>query len=245
MTYYKGLIIDNKLMKQYQISKLLGTSNYPHDFKDIKISSMNISNDNLYSLKKLIIDSIKCEKNNIKIENENLIELFNNNFKKEKEFEEARKKIVLPTVDKEIMLNDYLIYWFEKIYIRKVDNNTAVLGSYTVYNLIIPNLPYDIKLRLTTTEYIDVLLEKIDKLGKSLANKAREYLHLIFSDAKDKDKLISSNPVETAKKYPRKKRKINILNKEEIKILLENSCESSWYLEILLGLFCGLRKGEI
>lgn len=85
MTYYKGLIIDNKLMKQYQISKLLGTSNYPHDFKDIKISSMNISNDNLYSLKKLIIDSIKCEKNNIKIENENLIELFNNNFKNERE----------------------------------------------------------------------------------------------------------------------------------------------------------------
>ena len=168
-----------------------------------------------------------------------------NYFKKEKEFEEARKKIVLPTVDKEIMLNDYLIYWFEKIYIRKVDNNTAVLGSYTVYNLIIPNLPYDIKLRLTTTEYIDMLLEKIDKLGKSLANKAREYLHLIFSDAKDKDKLISSNPVETAKKYPRKKRKITILNKDEIKILLENSCESSWYLEILLGLFCGLRKGEI
>ena len=168
-----------------------------------------------------------------------------NYFKTEKEFEEARKKMILPVVDKEIMLNDYLVYWFEKLYVRKVNNNTAVIGSYTIYNLIIPNLPYNIKLKLTTTEYIDILLEKIDKLGKSLANKAREYLHSVFEDARLKDKLINVNPVKNAKQYKRNKTKITILSKEEIKLLLENSFSSSWYLEILLSLFCGLRKGEI
>ena len=41
------------------------------------------------------------------------------------------------------------------------------------------------------------------------------------------------------------KPKITILSKEKIKVLLKASSENDWYLEILLGLFCGLRKGEI
>lgn len=47
------------------------------------------------------------------------------------------------------------------------------------------------------------------------------------------------------KPYKRQKPKITILSKEKIKVLLKASSENNWYLEILLGLFCGLRKGEI
>ena len=119
-----------------------------------------------------------------------------------------------------------------------------MVTSYTLYFLIIPNLPYKIKTRLVTSDYINEILEKINKIGKTTANKSRETLNLFFKDA-ILDNILTTNPVESSKQYPRGKTNITILNKKEIKILLELSCKDTWYLEILLALFCGLRKGEI
>lgn len=56
---------------------------------------------------------------------------------------------------------------------------------------------------------------------------------------------IKRNPIPATKPYPRKKPTITILNKANVKRLLKAAYNSGWYLEILLGLFCGLRKGEI
>ncbi|WP_306817647.1 site-specific integrase [Acetatifactor muris] len=56
---------------------------------------------------------------------------------------------------------------------------------------------------------------------------------------------IRVNPIPATKPYPRRKPTIVILNKANVKKLLKAACDSGWYLEILLGLFCGLRKGEI
>ncbi len=56
---------------------------------------------------------------------------------------------------------------------------------------------------------------------------------------------IRVNPIPATKPYPRRKPTIIILNKANVKKLLKAACDSGWYLEILLGLFCGLRKGEI
>ena len=53
------------------------------------------------------------------------------------------------------------------------------------------------------------------------------------------------NPVPDTKPYRRRKPKIMVLSKERMKFFLEKASESNWYLEILLGLFMGLRKGEI
>ena len=167
-----------------------------------------------------------------------------NYYKCLKEYEEQRRNYVVPNVDKDILLRDYLIYWYENIFSERILSNTSMITSYAIYNLIIPNLPYDIKLRLTTTDYINKTLEKIDKLGKTTANKSRQILSIAFKDAV-RDKIISSNPVSSADLYKRGKPNIKILNKEEIKKLLEITHDSSWYLEILLALFCGLRKGEI
>ena len=47
------------------------------------------------------------------------------------------------------------------------------------------------------------------------------------------------------KPYRRRKPKIIVLSKERMKLFLEKASENNWYLEILLGLFMGLRKGEI
>ena len=53
------------------------------------------------------------------------------------------------------------------------------------------------------------------------------------------------NNLPMLKKCPRPKQKVNTLNKEELRKLLEVTSKSNWYLEILLALFLGLRKGEI
>ena len=61
-----------------------------------------------------------------------------------------------------------------------------------------------------------------------------------------RSKIKTVNPVESAKIYRRGKPNIKLLTKDEIKTFLSSTCNSdSWYLEILLALFCGLRKGEI
>lgn len=165
-------------------------------------------------------------------------------FKYLKLYEEQRRNYITPLIDKEILLKDYLIYWFENFYSKKIESTTAMITSYSIYNLIIPNLPYEIKLRLTTSDYINDVLEKIDKLGKTTANKSREILKLAFKDAVC-DGLITVNPVDSTKFYRRGKTNITILSQNEIKKLLQATYKENWYLEILLALFCGLRKGEI
>ena len=56
------------------------------------------------------------------------------------------------------------------------------------------------------------------------------------------DKFISYNPMPETKPYPRAKPKVRVLGKEKLKVFLEAASKNPWYLEILLGLFCGLRK---
>ena len=163
----------------------------------------------------------------------------------EKEFQEALLKFKNPVIDDEIMLTDYLKNWFENNYRKRIANNTVMITSFTIYNIIIPNIITDTKLKYVTTEYLDSVLEKISYISKCSGDKAREVLNLAFTDA-FRDKFIPNNPVTDTKKYRRGKYKIKLLNKEEIKKLLSTAKkDGNWYLEVLLGLFCGLRKGEI
>lgn len=69
-------------------------------------------------------------------------------------------------------------------------------------------------------------------------------MFLAFKDAV-LDGYITSNPVINTKLYKREKTKITILKKDDIKKFLEITSKDVWYFEILLALFCGLRKGEI
>ena len=161
-----------------------------------------------------------------------------------KKFEDDMRNYIAPTINKEIMLKDYLIYWFENVYATRVESSTKMITSYAIYKIIIPNIKYNIKLRLVTTDYLDALLEECAKSCKSAGNKSRETLFLALKDAV-KDNYITTNPVVATKQYRRSKPNITILKKNEIKKLLEVTQNSNWYLEILLGLFCGLRKGEI
>ena len=163
----------------------------------------------------------------------------------EDEFKKAYRAYHLAhQINTEVTLKDYLIYWFEEIFSQRIETTTRMVGAYAVYDLILPNIEYDIKVRFANAEYLDALLERVAKVSASAGNKGREILNMAMKEAVIGG-YIKTNPVTGTKPYKRQKPKITILSKEKIKVLLKASSENNWYLEILLGLFCGLRKGEI
>lgn len=147
------------------------------------------------------------------------------------------------TLSLDMNISEYLTYWFEEIYKAKVGTSTQALGIYVLYKLILPNITEERRIKTITTEYINYLLEKISKISYIGANKSRELLNQAFQVIVGI--CATENPVTNSDKYPRKKNSITILNKEELSKLLEVASCENWYLEILLGVFCGLTKGEI
>lgn len=145
---------------------------------------------------------------------------------------------------KNLDLKEYLVFWMDEIYRARVENTTYMLASYVLYDLLFPNMEHGIRLRHMNAEYLDSLLEKASRSCASAGNKCRELLNAAMKDAAAEG-FIHRNPVPDTKPYKRKKPKIVVLSKEKMKLFLEKASDSNWYLEILLGLFMGLRKGEI
>lgn len=164
-------------------------------------------------------------------------------YKYKREFEDAQREF-LATVDKDIMFKDYLIYWFENIYSERIVKNTKIVGGYIIYDLIIPNIEYDLKIGMVTTDYLDEIIEKSSKMTDSGGYSARNMIIMAMKDAVIGG-YITYNPSLNTKFYRRPKPKIRVLSEEQIKRLLVEAKKTNWYLEILLGLFVGLRKGEI
>ena len=146
--------------------------------------------------------------------------------------------------DGDIGFKDYLLYWFEEMYSQRIENTTRMVGAYTLYDLILPHIEQDIRLRFVNVEYLDSLLETAAKPTESAGNKCREFLNLALKDAVAQG-YIKNNPVPGTRAYRRKKPNVTILSKEKLKTLLAAASQGKWYLEILLAVFCGLRKGEI
>lgn len=163
----------------------------------------------------------------------------------EEEFKRAYRSYQISNqINTEIGFKDYLIYWFEDVYSQRIENTTRMVGAYTLYDLILPHMEQDIKLRFVNVEYLDSLIEVAAKATESAGNKSRELLNMALKDAVTQG-YISNNPVPGTKPYKRRKPNIIILSKEKLRIMLAAASKSNWYLEILLGVFCGLRKGEI
>ena len=97
-------------------------------------------------------------------------------FEYDKLFEEQKRNFKKKSCDKEILFSDYLKIWIDAKEVEGIETTTFMIYNYAVNHLIIPNIPYDIKLKLVTEEYINELLKIVDKLGKSTANKTREVL---------------------------------------------------------------------
>lgn len=155
-----------------------------------------------------------------------------------------RAKILEKQNKKESMLKGYLVYWFEDIFSERIEATTKRVQAYVLYQLILPNIEYDIKMRYVNGEYLDNLLEKINVITPSAGYSARTTLHMAFKDAVVEG-FISRNPVPDSKVYARKQPKVVIYNKAQLKVFLKQAASDGWYLEYLLGVFLGLRKGEI
>ena len=162
----------------------------------------------------------------------------------EKRYQKKQRNLQIAKMQKtDVMLGDYLEYWFENIFSPRIETTTRMVGAYTLYNLILPSMEADIKLKYISVEYLDALLERVAKICPSAGNKGRELLSIAMKDAAG-DKFINYNPMPETKPYPRAKPKVRVLSKEKLKVFLEAASKNPWYLEILLGLFCGLRKGD-
>lgn len=144
----------------------------------------------------------------------------------------------------EVMLRDYLIYWYEEVFSQRIKNTTKMIGAYVLYDLVFPNMEQDIKLRYVSVEYMDALLEKVSHSCASAGNTCRAYLNIAFKDAVIEG-YIPRNPIPDTKAYKRKAPKVTIYSKDKLKIFLKAASKDEWCLEYLLGVFCGLRKGEI
>ena len=144
----------------------------------------------------------------------------------------------------DMKLDDYLRYWMEQIYSVRIEGTTLRVAYYVLYDLLLPNMNQGIKLRYVNAEYLDELLAVVSKTCGSAGNKSRELLNIALKEAVVLG-YIQRNPVPDTKPYKRKLPKIAVLGKEKMKLFLEKAKDNSWYLEILLGLFLGLRKGEI
>ena len=160
---------------------------------------------------------------------------------------EFKSKILGNTNDlnNQISFKEYLIYWYENIFIERIENTTQMISAYILYNIIIPNIDKDIQLRFATKDYLSSLFDKILGIySEQTARKTQEIINIAFKDALF-EKRINYNPMSEITFIKRTKNKIIILSKNEIKKFLSYVCNDNWYLEILLALFCGLRKGEI
>jgi len=86
-------------------------------------------------------------------------------------------------VNTDIGFRDYLIYWYEDVYSQRIETTTRMAGAYTLYDLILPHMEQDVKLRFINVEYLDALLKLSAKATESAGNKCREFLNMAFKDA--------------------------------------------------------------
>ena len=140
----------------------------------------------------------------------------------------------------------YLRHWSDGIYAPRAGNSARVLADHVINEWIIPELGdyAGVSLYKLTDKDMDTILMRVALKAKSAGNKAKEILNTAFADAVKLGGL-QHNPMLGTRQYPRDPPIVRIFNEEELRVFMETVRDSSWKLEVLLAVFCGLRKGEI
>ena len=99
-----------------------------------------------------------------------------------------------------------------------------------------------IDLKLVTSDYLNQILDEVGKRSDCAANKAREFLYMALKQMKKECRI---NNIPKMKKCPRNSEPVRIFTKAELKRFLDVAQKDPWYLEYLLCLFVGCRKGEV
>lgn len=166
-------------------------------------------------------------------------------YKQYEERFEMQSSGVIRKFDDSISFKNYLVYWFKNIYSAGIEPTTIMIGAFATYNIIIPNIENDIKLKYVSADYLNDLLKRAKmNTTDACVQKAREIISGMINNAYAEG-LVINNPMSEVEYFYRNSKKVQILNKSQLKVFLKYTCNGTWFLEILLGLFCGLRKGEI
>ena len=155
---------------------------------------------------------------------------------------EARKLGMATMLDGSMSFLNYLKYFLEEILASRCKLSTYVVYSYSLYDHIIPCTIEDIALKKVNSDYLNKLLNKVSVYTNSSKRKAYEFLALALKQAVVEKRIPAFPQME---KCERNTTELQLFDKEQIRKLLQASSETDWYLEILLALFVGCRKGEI
>ena len=120
-----------------------------------------------------------------------------------------------------------------------------MLGVWAVQHLIIPNIEKDIILSYVSADFINDIIKKCIPICSSAGETVLKYLRNILKSAYIYGYLPNDirNELIHVKRH---RRQIQLLTKAQLKLLLtEAQKHPGCYFEILLGLFVGLRTGEI
>ena len=59
----------------------------------------------------------------------------------EQVFKQQQRKLVIEGKNRqEVMLKDYLTYWYEEVFSQRIDPPTRALTAYVLYDLVFPNM---------------------------------------------------------------------------------------------------------
>ena len=155
-------------------------------------------------------------------------------------------------VENKIKANDFFEYWLEYVMKPKITYNSYLSYRNIVHNYL-KDFFKDFNLCKIKKDNVKAIYDEVTKKHKSVAKLLRVVLKTALSLAKEYN-LISIDPTEDvylSKEVNYEKYgflKINtskVLNKEQVKILIEKSKGTPIYLHILFAVLMGLRKQEI
>ena len=142
--------------------------------------------------------------------------------------------------DKELLFRDYFVDWFER---KDLSVKRKNIYSYA-YRKILPLLN-NIPLYLVSGDYLDTIIRQVTQKTPSYGKKAKELFSQSFANALEKGYLKKSPISDMKECCSKEKKEFVILSEEQICSCLEASGNTNWLLEIMLGVYCGLKKGEI
>lgn len=166
---------------------------------------------------------------------------------KEKELRDKETALSKYVENREITLRDYLVNWFEHIYSKKIANSTETTYRYTLYKYLLPALDDEypqLKLVDLKKNQINRIIRLVFNQKPSYAMKVKELFIPCMAIAKQ-DNLIVKNPAYKLTVPSYSEKNFRPLKKNEIAILLRAAASTPTYLEMLLALLMGMRKGEI
>ena len=140
---------------------------------------------------------------------------------------------------------EFVDFWLSDMFLPLHQTATRAFTVYAIENIIKPNIMFDILLPYVTADYINDIIDRCIPMCKTAGISSIKALRSILRDAYFNG-YIKKDLRPELRKIKDDQPKLELLNHDELRKLLgEAKKHPSGYFEILLGVFVGLRSGEI